>query len=97
MVDGMDLFENAYNKTPKFIMCPKPSESVPDAEQPPAFIDLTSEDYEELSNVTESVLPQAVIECAHLDVYDSTGPDHEVIPYRLTSRAYAVDSDAYHR
>ena len=97
MVEGMDLFENKYNGTPKFIMCSRPSASMSSAPPAPTFIDLTTEDYEVLANVTECILPQAAIECAHLDVYDSTGADHEVIPYRLTSRAWDVSSEAYHR
>ena len=97
-LDGMDLFENPHNKTPAFIMAPEPFREVDHSEQQNVTtIDLTAADYEDLYNVDESILPQAAIERAHLDVYDSSGPEQEQIPYRLTSSAYDVSSEAYHR
>ena len=95
MLDGMDLFENKLNDTPKFDLLPPPGFS-PESDQAatPEVIDLT---FEDMPTVTEAVLPREAVERAHLDVYDASGPDHQVIPYRLTSPAYALDSDAYHR
>lgn len=97
MTEGMDLFENSYNKTPKYIVLAEPTECTPAVDATKVFIDLTNDDFEDLSHVTEDILPQSAIECAHLDVYDASGTDHQVVPYRLTSPAFPVDSDAYHR
>ena len=93
---GMNLFENRYNDTPKFIVGRLPSSIICSEVNSPEIIDLTGDHFTEIENVTDSILPRAAIERAHLDVYDNT-PDLEVIPYRLTSKAYALDSDAYHR
>lgn len=98
LLDGMDLFENSHNNTPAFIIPQEPyAEDDWEDEMAPTTIDLTAEGCDDLVNVDESVLPRAAIERAHLDVYDSTGNEHEQIPYRLTSPAYDVNSDAYHR
>ena len=97
-LDGMDLFENPHNNTPFFIMAPEPFRQDEGLEQQNVTtIDLTAADYEDLYNVDETILPRVAIERAHLDVYDSSGPEQEQIPYRLTSLAHDVSSEAYHR
>ena len=88
MLEGMDLFENPLNNTPKFILSNEPI--IAPQEQPVEIIDLTCDE-----NVTEAILPRAAVERAHLDVYDASGPLN-VVPYRLTSRAYDLDSQEYH-
>ena len=96
-LEGMDLFANELNGTPAIIPGEDDEDEPTTSTNFPEVIDLTNCDLEELATVTPAILPRAAVEKAHLDVYDTSGPDHEMPPYRLTKRSYTLDSDAYHR
>lgn len=90
---GMDLFANPVYDIPEFLLIP---EAFPPVLRPSDLVQPNEPDFTGMEDVRETILPRATVERAHLDVYDASGPC-EIIPYRLTSRAWDIDSDQYHR
>lgn len=64
--------------------------------EPISVPDFTTSDLTNLRYVDETILPQRTVLRAYLDAYDHHG-DVNCPPFRITSKAYALDSLAYHR
>ena len=58
-------------------------------------ISIAAPDVTELSTVDESILPYRTVVRAHLDVFDAAENANDP-PRRITSAAYALDSEEYH-
>ena len=84
MTKGMPLWEdNDIRGEEMEVECEQP-------QYVPPVIDMS-----DVADVDESILSQSTVIRAHLDVYDETA-DTQVLPYRLTSAEFNLDSVRYH-